>query len=701
VIIKSIEINNFLSYYGKSEFRFDRGATIIIGQNNSGKSKLFDAYNWVLYDEAFKTEAEAWESTQDWGQELGNRLAMQRCKINGHIEILVALEFEDEVDNSYLVTRTHRIKKLAEDRWDTSLPTSVQVTRTEAGTHNRIPLTAEDIKVELERFFPKNLSRYFLFQGENISKLMRLNQRSDFTRAISELSGIKYFAKAKIYARDIYERAKITFEEKSDSVETVQNEKERLSREIDAQQELIDEVQAKKDNEVKERDQIEALHDEKLRKLAKYEACATILDDIKKYEEQRDQAIMRKKQLYEHNHATLISEWIYGGSEDDFRNYLSMYRMAKDDKKIPEPIRQDFIKEMIEEELCKVCGTHAPKGSAAYTAILQHLNEKALDKEVAIINTLSDTADIMATMIRNLSGSANTFRSELTAVNEDINRARELMVQKEDELDVVIENIAAERNEEISRQDIEKVNILKVKQSRDQLRNDLEKSKSKIAQFIGNLEILDEGLKKLLQDYENLIDQSANELEKRRMKLALQIKGHVDRLHDSFLTKLIYDIEAEANSYFASMTEGSEALSGRVRVDYQAREVYVIDETGARVSNINQANKVSLQIAFVAAVLSVSNKIWGSYFPFVADAPISALGGNNKIGAIKTMISIFRQSIIILKDDARTGNEESLRNDEVRQLIQYNPQIKHAYELSIDRSSGKVLEQFTTVSTLK
>ena len=74
------------------------------------------------------------------------------------------------------------------------------------------------------------------------------------------------------------------------------------------------------------------------------------------------------------------------------------------------------------------------------------------------------------------------------------------------------------------------------------------------------MQALDEGLKKLLQDYENLIDQSANELEKRRMKLALQIKGHVDRLHDSFLTKLIYDIEAEANSYFASMTEGSERI---------------------------------------------------------------------------------------------------------------------------------------------
>lgn len=701
MIIKSIEINNFLSYYGKAEFRFDRGATIIIGQNNSGKSKLFDAYNWVLYDEAFKTEAEKWENTKGWGSELGNRLAMQQCKINNHLEILVELEFEDEDGNTYLVTRKHRIKKLAEDSWDTTSLTNLQVTRTEAGTHNRQTLSGENAKEELKKYFPQNLSRYFLFQGENISKLMQLNQRSDFTRAISELSGIKFFAKARIYARDVYEKAKAAFEDKVDGEESVQKEKERLSKAIDAQQDQIDEVQLKQDNEVKERDQIEALLDEKLRELSKYEACANILDDLKKYEQQRDQAILRKKQLYEHNHSTLISEWIYAGSEEEFKYYLSMYRGAKDDKKIPEPIRQDFIQEMIEEELCKVCGTHAPKGSAAYAAILQHLNEKALDKEVAIINTLSDTADSMTTMIRNIGSSANTFRTDLTAIQEEIHRARGLMVQKEDELDIVIENIAAERNENITREDIEKVNLVKVKQARDQLRSDLEKSKSRIAQYIGNLEILNDALKELQEDYEGLIDQSANELEKKRMKMALQIKGHVDRLHDNFLSKLIYDIEAEANNYFASMTQGSETLSGKVKVDYQAREVYVIDETGTRVSNINQANKVSLQIAFVAAVLSVSNKIWGSYFPFVADAPISALGGNNKIGAIKTMISIFRQSIIILKDDARTGNEESLRNDEVRQLIQYNPQIKHAYELSIDRSAGKVLEQFTTVSTLK
>jgi hypothetical protein len=146
------------------------------------------------------------------------------------------------------------------------------------------------------------------------------------------------------------------------------------------------------------------------------------------------------------------------------------------------------------------------------------------------------------------------------------------------------------------------------------------------------------------------------------------------------------------------MTRTNSALSGKVKVNYQAKEVYVVDENDTRLTNINQANKVSLQISFVAAVLSVSNRIWNRYFPFVSDAPISALGGNNKISAIKTMIDIFRQSIIIIKDDANTDSIESINNDQVRQLINVNTKIKNAYELrmqntkSIDQQHTKVLK---------
>ncbi len=147
------------------------------------------------------------------------------------------------------------------------------------------------------------------------------------------------------------------------------------------------------------------------------------------------------------------------------------------------------------------------------------------------------------------------------------------------------------------------------------------------------------------------------------------------------------------------MTEKNSALSGKVKVDYELKEVYTIDEAGNRLFNINQANKVSLQISFVGAVLSVSNKFWNTYFPFIADAPISALGGNNKVNTVETMIDIFNQSIIILKDDAVTDDQDSVRNDLTRNLINKSDRIEHAYELSM---IGTTLEeQHTKIDKLK
>ena len=47
---KSITIKNFLSYYDVNEIDFSDTTTIFIGQNNTGKSKIFDAINFTLYE---------------------------------------------------------------------------------------------------------------------------------------------------------------------------------------------------------------------------------------------------------------------------------------------------------------------------------------------------------------------------------------------------------------------------------------------------------------------------------------------------------------------------------------------------------------------------------------------------------------------------------------------------------------------------
>ena len=79
------------------------------------------------------------------------------------------------------------------------------------------------------------------------------------------------------------------------------------------------------------------------------------------------------------------------------------------------------------------------------------------------------------------------------------------------------------------------------------------------------------------------------------------------------------------------------------------------DEDGVRIMNINQGNRISIQLAVIAGILTVAQKQFGVQYPFVTDVPVSHLGGDNKRSTIETMINAFEQSIIVIKDDTSTG----------------------------------------------
>ena len=195
-------------------------------------------------------------------------------------------------------------------------------------------------------------------------------------------------------------------------------------------------------------------------------------------------------------------------------------------------------------------------------------------------------------------------------------------------------------------------------------------------------------------------DLSKSDEEREKEKLASKVKDVAENFYNVFYKKLINDINEESNKYYSKMTELNKAVSGKVKVDDILNEVYTIDENGVRLHNINQANKVSLQISFIAAILSVSSRFWDRKFPFIADAPISALGGDNKVPAIKTMIDIFDQSILLLKDDTITSDIESVRKDPVRELVRNSKNITNGYEL-IMSDGKKVMEQYTIIKSIK
>ncbi len=679
MIIKSIEIENFLSYYGKHELIFDEGPTIIIGQNNTGKSKLFDAFNWVLYDKAFNTEQEMWYETKDWQDGLFNRKAKLESKVGDSISTSVSLIFYDEEENKYLLVREYEIKN-KNNNWECQGRSNLYLTISEAVTNNTIDYFDEEAIEKIKGIFPTNLSKYFLFQGESISQIMNLSSRSAFNNALRDLSRIEVFEKAKIYTNKAYKKIKKEFDYKEDSDKALQEKKVLLSKNIDNIKDNIEAIKVESETLVKERETAKDIFDKKDNEIKKYEECNLILKDIEILEKQlRDKNEHRLSEV-ENQKKYIFDGWMYAGSKEIFENFLSFYKKNKKEKRIPEPIRQDFIREMLADEACKVCGSPAPSGSAQYKQIKSQLNDKSLDEEIEIINNLSYVADSALNKINGISEEITEYHTRVNKINDSINKIKSQLRIKEEELRTVIPK-------DISTDELKVKDFTDIQTTRDRLKNEIEKFNNKILTCKIKIENKEKELEEKEKEYDGLVAKSSNEKERARVMLAGKVNEIMSAFYDKFFDKLINEIQSNANNYFTKMTEMSKAISGNVKVDSELNEIYTIDENGNRMYNINQANKVSLQISFVAAVLSVSNNFWETYFPFIADAPISALGGNNKITAINTMIEIFSQSIIILKDDAVTGDQDSIKKDLTRKLIHSNKKIKNAYELVMDGDS--------------
>ncbi len=686
MLIDSIEIVNLLSYYDKNVFQFDSGPTILLGQNNTGKSKLFDAFNWVLYDRAFHTEEEEWFPTNYWQYNLVNSKAREESKIDAPLTAEVILSFKMENEDQYIVSRNYRIIKLQENSWNCDSRSSLNIEKKDAITANYSSYRDSEASDIIHSLFPANLSKYFLFQGESISRIMSLGKKSAFNDALHDLSRIEVFELARDYSQKTLNRCKRELNEKTDANQRIQSEKIELDKQMNAIDKDIDNRIRELEDNNSERDIAKEKLDKRESQLRNYEECADILRSIAIIEGKIHLLNKNRDTIYESRNRPLFEHWVYAGLSPILANFLNIYSVNKVEKKIPEPIRQEFIREMLNGELCKVCGREAKKGTEHYHNIESLLDDHSLDNEIALIHTLSFTADTIISRINEIPQDMEDFYEELAEIDKELASLQIELKSKRDNLRAVIPK-------GLSEDTVELTEFEKLRDSVVELRRQVSKFNDNMNRLTGIIETLKSNREKIERKYEEVIKQSEAKEETERYELAKKVAESTSQFYQHFNNKLIDSIELEANKCFKQMTELNPALSGQVKVDIVESEVYTIDESGNRLININQANKVSLQIAFVAAVLSVSNSFWGTHFPFIADAPISALGGNNKLAAIKTMRSIFEQSILILKDDAITNDKDSIDNDPVRQLIREDSNIKNSYELTM---TGDTLQEQRT-----
>lgn len=682
MILQKIELKNFMCYAGLNEFNFTEGINVIIGDNGYGKSKLYDAFWWVMYNQCFDTSVKKFRATNLLKRQIVSDKAIDETE-EGTITASVILTFHNtEKDSLYILERRYNVRKnndqIIEDQDSEEIIWFKEMSY----------MNAKEIKdtEQIERIkktiLPDNINPYMWFQGEQVESIIDFNQTDTLTKAINVLSNITRFDNIIAVADGLKESTTKEFNKKQRDLSGDRNKSESL--EVDRQEILrklkglqLQDVQIK-DNQSQAEEKAEGL----LNKHAEAQKIKEIEIKRKSIEnnllEIQNEFNEEQKNLHKR---MFTNKWILKGTEGLFKSYGEMYEKYEHKKlqkeariearietereiikefqarlpiDVPEPIH---VERMLREEKCLVCDRPAPQGSDAWLAM-----KALIERSETKINVLEDDGGI----------EKNNFSSDFKKLYQN--------------------GLGLNHNVKVIDDDIASTfrRLKKLDKRRKILSEDLRKIESEINSLITDAALNVNQANNLLNEFNaqnelakrsiteigsigSQIDRKKQDLEKIDVELSRLVIGEIPayllekvKVIEEFHTvaystrkrvfaKLVQILEEEANKHYRDMTKGNMSARGVIRLrELTNGKNYMpelVDDKGNVLLQLNTGNIILIKLATIMAIISARQGSRDTdLYTLITDAPMSVFGEDYTIGFCKTVSKVYRQSIIMSKE---------------------------------------------------
>ncbi len=410
MILKSIELNNFMCYAGTNRFDFTEGINVIIGDNGYGKSKLYDAFYWVMYNRCFDTSLKKFAETSSLKRLIVSDKAIKEQE-DGNITASVILTFHNtEKDSVYILERRYTINKSGETIKEDQDSEEIIWFKELSFLNAREIKDRDEIKRIKNNILPDNIKPYMWFQGEQVESIIDFNKSDTLTQAINVLSNITRFDNIIAIAENLKESSSKEYNKKQRDLSSNKGESEQLELK---RQELIRQIKALELQDIQIRDNL-AIAEEKSEFLLNKFADAKSIQDIeakrlsidKNLNDVQDEFHEEQKNLHKR---MFTNKWVLKGTENLFEEYSKIYSSfeqvklqneanikAKLDSEnallielqarlpidVPEPIH---LEHMLGIERCLVCDREAPKDSDPWLKM-----KELMDRSKMKIKTLED-----------------------------------------------------------------------------------------------------------------------------------------------------------------------------------------------------------------------------------------------------------------------------------------------------------------------
>lgn len=621
--INSIKITNFRCYYGTNTLSFnsDGKITLIYGDSGYGKSSLLQFFRWMFYDD--------YDFGKSDDKPLFNISAYNECKTNETFEVSGQIDF-DHLGVSYRLNKrivynfAFKMANVTTKATDNNL----QIKGDDNGYH---PYNG-DIENKINAILPKELSKYFLLDGERARDIV-LNS-NELKKAIHSLFGLDIYNEALSHV-GTNRNAKTTVLGHYASLVAANTTssigKMSFADMNDTIQELYDNIEDMKEKRRDVKDQI-------VQKSARRDEIFKILGEVSSKKNLSDLINAKREAIDENNKKIIYLQHNIGNLFYKNYPYLFLAQIASESSSVLrqknleyasnyhsvfDNLKKDLLEEILQKNVC-VCG--------------RALDAESTERIEKIINIMPPSSHVYE-FGQFVSKSKKYIRSS----KNDIMRY-ELLTNEIAQLE--------QKNIKLDEEILDKLNELKRLESQKNLVDELESLQTELTQ-----------LESEKANYEGKIAQKKQvyELSSRKYNEALKNSKVSSQFNErlEFFEKLsdLLRVEKEQKEFQVKsvlndcVKEIFKKLTTQTKLDADKIQ-FINDDFSLRTTYLTGGQLAVDVYSYVIGIIKALQecKIDNNENPIIIDAPFAFTGNTQSEHIFKTLPTVSKQTILLTLD---------------------------------------------------
>ena len=680
MIIHKIEIENFRSYYKLNTFELSNGLNLIIGSNGDGKTTFYEALEWL-----FRTDG-----TKKMDSKFISKKRIEELFTDESDDVRVSMTYEHKGTTKTLEKRFHFTKsfdgEVSMSNYSFSLIESNGIER----------VIKDGIRFDYD--LPSEIRKYTMFKGEsdldvfqssNALKML-VETFSDVKDFEAYFSFMEYATKKSNQARDNAQKLD------TKNTQKIKSLKYTIERETGLLNDIEREIKNKENEAVNFESLLKSIEQSK-------EASKLLIAVNRRIDTLSQKRSLIKSRINENYTISLLDDmWILMGFGDIAEEYSS--KVNDFDKKrrklekdyivtasadriikkmqtefVPLPIHipgQKIMQEMLDEEVCKICGRPAPKHSEAWEFMLHRLEEYKESLKADVDDEIEPYyQNDFIVELQKRDTTLNDNLSEITKLRHKIQEAIAFNNRLHNDVKKIDENLNIELEQKkrilaqtdgVSEAELlaNYENITNWVDQKNRAVNRIEVLKRQRAQHRINLDEAQAELGKLAEG-------TSAAIYAKTALIIRQISEAFKNAKETNKKRLLHAIEDEANVFLEKLNTND--FKGTIRILEKATgqgEAVLMNDDNTRIFNPNTALRTTYLMSVLFAIGKLSSERDKSEYPLIFDAPTSSFTDAKESEFFNVISKLNKQVVIVTKSflKEKSKGEIILDKDKVDEI---------------------------------